>query len=128
MTPLPAGGTKSLIRGCGRVQRSSSLPAILTRRYDCPGNSAVIGLRAVRPEVLRPRLSAGLPLDTPGVSGVTFAQCRRRASRSNLLIVLKVNSLAENVVGEPEAAACLPLPTTIALLSAGKDQSLCFIS
>jgi hypothetical protein len=36
-----------------------------------PGNSAVVGLRAVRPEVLRPRLSTGLPLGGAGDSSVT---------------------------------------------------------
>ncbi len=49
-------------REYGRLEE----PALLTRRCDCPGNPAVIGLRAVRPEALRPRLSTGLPLVVSG--------------------------------------------------------------
>jgi hypothetical protein len=49
-------------------EAQSKLLANLTRRYeDRPGNPAVIGFRAVRPEVLRPRLSPGLLLVAPGL-------------------------------------------------------------
>ena len=46
-------------------------------------------LFAVRPVVLRPRLSTGLPLSATGTMPVaTSRKCRRRASQINSLILL----------------------------------------
>jgi hypothetical protein len=65
---------------------------LLTRRCDCPGNSAVIGLRAVRPEVLRPRLSTGLLFVTPGDGSTTLHIVHAACQQSNILILLKVTA------------------------------------
>ena len=58
--------TKSLIAGVAPNAAQLEVLTLLTRRCDRPGNSAVIGLRAVRPEALRPRLSASLLFGEPG--------------------------------------------------------------
>jgi len=67
MSAAPVLG-RGISRGIARVQLKlglvrQALPAVSHEASaNHPGNPAVIGCRAVRPEVLRPRLSAGLPL------------------------------------------------------------------
>ncbi len=86
---MPAGRYEGIIHW-GVAEDPSTLPVAgsLTRRRDCPGNPAVIGLRAVRPEVLRPRLSAGLLLVTPGDAAPHCAECMTHARRRKSLRAL----------------------------------------
>jgi hypothetical protein len=51
-----------------RLHEGAAQLEVLVSQEACyrPGNSAVIGLRAVRPDVLRPRLSTGLLLVDAG--------------------------------------------------------------
>jgi hypothetical protein len=73
------------------AQRHSSqmLTGYSHEACDRPGNPAVIGLRAVRPEVLRPRLSTGLLFGDAGYSSVAPDECRACARIGNPLRVLK---------------------------------------
>ena len=66
MTPMPARRDEAIYRELHESAARLEVLACLTRGAIAPGNSAVIGLRAVRPEVLRPRLSTGLLLDGAG--------------------------------------------------------------
>lgn len=70
VSSLPVGPDEGINHEVAEGKRNQSW-AILTRLCDCPGNPAFIGFRAVRPEVLRPRLSPGLLLRDAGCSGAT---------------------------------------------------------
>ena len=74
MTRMPAGWDEVIY--C-RLHESTAQLEVLVSHEACyrPGNSAVRGLRAVRPDVLRPRLSTGLLL--------VDARMRPRLSRHN---------------------------------------------
>jgi hypothetical protein len=65
MTRMPAAWDEVIY--C-RLHEGAAQLEVLVSHEACyrPGNSAVIGLRAVRPDVLRPRLSAGLLLVDAG--------------------------------------------------------------
>ena len=66
MTPMPTRRAEAIYCELHESAAQLEVLAFLTRGVAAPGNSAVIGLRAVRPEVLRPRLSTGLLLGDAG--------------------------------------------------------------
>jgi hypothetical protein len=83
-------------RRVGELQASAAqleVLTLLTRRCDYPGNSAVTGLRAVRPEVFAPPTFGGFAFFvTPGDGSTTLHSVHAACQQSNILILLKVTA------------------------------------
>jgi len=90
-------------------------PAKLTRRYDSPRRPRCHRLRAVRPEVLRPRLSTGLPLvqrqASVGCDTSSMSSAARVPALANSLILLKLPAWSQAWWEGKWKGACRVLPT-----------------
>src|SRR5580692_7526092 len=109
---MPVGpDTKSQSTGCTSVQHSVSF-AVLTRRMRSPRQPRCRRLHAVRPEVLRPRLSTGLPLcegryDVSLAWGVMQTACQKH----QLIDTVEIPSLDGSWVSVLRHDSCLRFPT-----------------
>ena len=109
---MPVGpDTKSQSTGCTSVQHSVSF-AVLTRRMRSPRQPRCRRLHAVRPEVLRPRLSTGLPLCEAGTMPHLAPGVMQTACQNNQLIdTVEIASLSGSSVPVLRHDSCLHFPT-----------------
>jgi hypothetical protein len=109
---MPVGpDTKSQSTGCTSVQHSVSF-AVLTRRMRSPRQPRCRRLHAVRPEVLRPRLSTGLPLCEAGTMPHLAAGVMQTACQNNQLVdTVEIVSLTGSSVSRLRHDSCLHFPT-----------------